>query len=404
MKNQNSLAKVEQLPDELALSDYDIHTANNIQSVVTACSLGLRGAVTSDVQRALVMARGIKLLRALLTDELMQRDIMPLMNCKLGFKTDKDPHRKSRDGNQTQPYPLAIVKDCVIEAMLSGARVVGNEFNIISSQSYLTKEYFTRAVGELDGVTDVVPSPGVPQMQQGKALIRYGLSWRKDGKTDMLKDAEGKPGRVFEIRTDAYSSVDQVLGKADRKAYAAAYRQITGSALSLTDGEVDGDIVDGTIVDAKDAKRGTSAVKDLLNQRKADASGNAPSEPETPPAPQPVPTADNVDAPETNTSDASEPGGDVAQEQTQTEPEPAKNDEQAQEYTPFEQAVIQISELAESRGYDTARVLADCTKCLPPGKRKMPHLARKAECEAMIRTAESGRGFFSWMVTDKATK
>jgi hypothetical protein len=69
------------------------------------------------------MAAGIRALRAALTPEIMQ-DIMALQGSSLGFRTDKD-----KEGG----YPVEVVKECMIEAVLKGARVINNETNIIAS-------------------------------------------------------------------------------------------------------------------------------------------------------------------------------------------------------------------------------------------------------------------------------
>lgn len=224
-----------------------------IEVIVNETELAFRSE-SGKVMRALKMAAGIKALKEMITPAMMQQFIMPLMNTPIGFKTDQDPARpRFKDGQKVEvkPYPEIVVKECAIVAMLKGAQLVGNEFNIISGQAYFTKEFFMRSLGQLPDVTNVVPSPGIPQIDtaSGKAKIRYGLSWKRKGQTECLLDAEGKPGRVFEIRCDRFSSVDQVIGKADRKAYAAAYKQIVGSELAPADGDVD-DLapVDGVVV------------------------------------------------------------------------------------------------------------------------------------------------------------
>lgn len=234
----------------LALTEQEAAAFQAMEEVATACQLA--GDVGGRFAKTILMARAINKLRELINPQVM-KEIMPLMNTRLGFKTDKDPNRKTknRENGQweaPQPYEVPVVKECVIEATLRGANLVGNEFNIISGQTYLTKEFFERVVGEIPGVTNVVVSPGVPRKEGDRAaLIRVGVSWKKNGVPDQLKDAEAKPGRVLEIRTDAYSSTDQIIGKATRKALAAAYKQITGSDIDVPDGETT-DFVDAQVV------------------------------------------------------------------------------------------------------------------------------------------------------------
>lgn len=244
----------------------EIAVIQQIEEVVKNTEIALLGA-TGKITKTFAMARGIQALRAQITPEMMTTYVMPLMNTPLGFKTDKDPKRKVQKEGQwiaPTPYPMEVVKDCIITVMLRGGQIVGNEFNIISGQAYFTKEYFQRALGELPGVTNIVASPGLPVIEGKKAKIRYGLSWKVKGISDQLKDTTGAAGRVFEIRCDAYSSVDQIIGKADRKAYAAAYRQIVGSELAIPDGDAD-DFVDGTVVPTE-PKTGASAMNNFVNE------------------------------------------------------------------------------------------------------------------------------------------
>lgn len=259
------------------LTDTERYNLDQMESIAKESELVMCGNA-GRIVKAFAMAQGIQAMRVIITNEMMSKYVMPLMNTRLGFKTDKNPNQKKKDKEgqwvSPSPYAMEVVKDCVIETLLRGGQIVGNEMNIISGQAYFTKEFFMRAVGALPGVTNVVASPGVPKMEQGKAVIRYGLSWRVNGRSDSLKDATGSPGRVFEIRTDAYSSVDQVIGKADRKAYAAAYRQITGS--QLADGDVD--FVEGAVVTSgpDQTTKGASSLADKLRASQPNASPVGP--------------------------------------------------------------------------------------------------------------------------------
>lgn len=174
-------------------------------------------------QQAAMLARGIQELRKLLLP--MMPTFMPLMNCKLGFKTDrpndKNPH----------PYSVEVVADCLIEATLRGLRPIGNEWNIISGGCYTTKEGYTHLLSEYPGLTDLKINPSVPVAKGGGAVVHVSASWKLDGVPDKLE-------RDIPIRTNAGSGVDQILGKANRKARAAIYEQITGSPQSGVEGEV----------------------------------------------------------------------------------------------------------------------------------------------------------------------
>lgn len=244
-----------------------------IKETVAECSPANLAAL-DPFDRTFTLAAGIQRLRELITDDMLS-EILKLMNTSLGFKTDKDPARNPRAGGTYSP---AVVKDCLIEATIRGAYPVGNEWNIIASNTYLTKEFYQRAVGQIPGVTDVIPSPGIPRKDADKTVVRFGLSWKLDGKPQMLVDAEGKPGRVFAIKVNEYMGDDAVIGKATRKAYKAAYDQITGSD-SGPDGDLD-DAIETTL--AKPAALPGSPPKTLTDLSKQVEQRNAPAEEESP--------------------------------------------------------------------------------------------------------------------------
>ncbi len=226
-----------------------------IEQVVDTCNLTKLGRV-GVFTRAIHLAQGVTSLREMVDDAVMDH-VMSLMNTEIGFKTDKDPARpawnsQTNSWERPSPYPREVVKECFIQAILWGAMPVGNEFNIIASNTYLTKQYYMRAVGAIEGVTDVKNSPGAPMMNAdaSAAKIRVAVTWRLNGKHDQLLDCEGKPGRVFEIKVNKRMGVDAIVGKALRKAYHAAFMQITGSSLMPPEGDA-GDVIDVTASSAR---------------------------------------------------------------------------------------------------------------------------------------------------------
>lgn len=206
----------------------------------------------SPFSQAITMAGAIKDIRSSLTDEVMKEVIVPLMNTKLGFRTDKDPARpvwNKRAGRMEapEPYPLSTVRECLIEATLRGLPPVGNCWNIISGQSYVTKEGFWFLIGKrVPGLTDFKIVVGVPKMirpagdqrnasdEEAKgSLVTCYATWKLNGKEDRCE-------REIPIRVNAMMGADAIMGKAERKILAASYAQITGTALGDADiGETD---------------------------------------------------------------------------------------------------------------------------------------------------------------------
>ena len=188
-------------------------------------------------ERAFLLAEAMIKLRELLTPQMMT-PIMGLMNNRLGFLTDKNPSRPNRDGSKPAPYSIEVVRDCAIEAMMQGVRLVDNEFNIISGGSYITRNGFTRKLRDYEDLTDLKIVLGVPRYNSEKTgvVVTCKATWK-------LKGQAGDLEADIPIRTDSGSTVDNLLGKADRKFKARIYAQLTGSELG--EGEVE-DLPAGT--------------------------------------------------------------------------------------------------------------------------------------------------------------
>lgn len=242
------------------LIQVDTDKVHTIDEIVDECGI-IKSSLERGVMAGLRMAAGIVKLRAMLSDEMMT-EIMALQGTALGFLTDKDRER-NKDG--VYGYPVEIVKDCVIEALLRGARVVGNEFNIIAGRCYLTKNYFKRVLSELPGLTDLVIEFGVPVESRGNSLVPAKATWKYNGKAmsmvcDVLHNAEGQiisDGRI-PVRVNNGSIVDAVLGKAERKMRARIMERITNTTFS------DGDASDIYDVIGEQEKPSSSSLKEKI--------------------------------------------------------------------------------------------------------------------------------------------
>lgn len=110
--------------------------------------VALRDASAIDIVNnfgaAFNAAKVITLLREALTEEVMEKVFMPLMNTKVGFRTDRDG-KPDKNGRVKPPYEVATVREAIIDAAIIGLLPTGNQFNIISGTMYPTKEgYFYR--------------------------------------------------------------------------------------------------------------------------------------------------------------------------------------------------------------------------------------------------------------------
>jgi hypothetical protein len=191
-----------------------------------AVSVKYSNALSKDstpFSSALILSQGIQALRDLLDDGIM-REIMNLADTPLGFLTDKKGVYKSSE-----------IKDAIIEASLRGFRVAGNEFNVISGRFYAAKAGLHRKVITFEGLTDFTETFSVPRFTADKsgAVVTAKATWIKDGIKQELQ-------RDFAVRVNAYMGVDAVVGKAQRKLYAAVLNQLSG--IVTLDGEIDDSI------------------------------------------------------------------------------------------------------------------------------------------------------------------
>ncbi len=152
--------------------------------------------------------------------------VLPLMNSPLGFLTDRDPAK----GWQGKPYGPDVVRDVLICGQLQGARVVGNEINIIASGLYLTRQYYERQLREMDGVTNIEPpSLGIPRscVVQDKtyAEVQAVLKFHLDGKPVVMKFTDSAAIRVF---WNKGMTIDGIHGKVKKRIYKAACELVSG--------------------------------------------------------------------------------------------------------------------------------------------------------------------------------
>jgi len=182
---------------------------------------------SGHTERALLMAEGIRALREQLSEDLMTRHVMPLMNDQNGFRCDRPS--KSNPNSYTVPE----VRNCVVTALIQGLYLIGNEFNIIAGQCFVTQNGWRRKFEELPGISDITIAPGQPVNRDGQWSVRVKLSWLMDGKNDQLIGTDDKPGQAFTVECHGAAKSSQLIGKAIGDAYQAAYRKATGSKLTL---------------------------------------------------------------------------------------------------------------------------------------------------------------------------
>lgn len=161
-------------------------------------------------------ASAVAAIRQALTDDVMKAVIMPLVDTKAGFLTDRRPTRK----NPTpQPYSLNEVRSCVIEALTKGVLATGNHFNIISGSCYITREGYAYLLKKLGCKFIIEVGEPVTAANSQKYAVKINAEYRGEriGYTANFTLAKG-----------AYTTDEQNAGKAWARAVKSLYTYVTG--------------------------------------------------------------------------------------------------------------------------------------------------------------------------------
>jgi len=199
------------MSNELVIND------NTILALDSAAESGLIANTHASLfRRAALIATATNNLVSLLTKPVVDTMFMPLQGKKIGFKSDK-------------VYGWEVVRDSVIEAVMTGVDVVGNEFNIIAGNCYITKEGMSKLLGKETGLSYSI-TPMIPTTNGKEALIKMCIEWTYNGTKDK-RDID------FCIKTNSYMGSDAIIGKATRKARAWLLMHITGQDIGEGDAD-----------------------------------------------------------------------------------------------------------------------------------------------------------------------
>lgn len=201
LPDQQQLAEAQAQFMSLCKSAQEMQLANNAGAAFQASSLLIA-------------------LRNVLSDDIMNAVFMPLMNTRIGFLTDHDPNKTDkRSGQKQQPYSLPVVRDALIDAIGFGLLPTGNQFNIIAERMYPTKEGFTALLRKI-GCKYFIQY-GTPKVSEVTADVECLISYEWQNEKKSFK-------YVANVKKDGYSSLDQIKGKAERKAKKVLYEYLTG--------------------------------------------------------------------------------------------------------------------------------------------------------------------------------
>lgn len=233
-----AVAMLEQIPANLrellgeeALKT--IESLDKVQQLANEVGTVMKNSEAGPIVRTMVRALGLRKLGELLTDEILEDYILPLMNKgQIGFETDRPPGSKAfkRDG----AYSLGQVRDFVIAATLSGFPVSGGESMLLAGKFYPRKEGLEQRLREWPGFSEFEWNPVLhPRKSENQPYVKVEVSasWKLDGKPMSIQ-------RGFLVRSNEGMLYDAILGKAKRKTCMAIYERLSGSALPDADDDV----------------------------------------------------------------------------------------------------------------------------------------------------------------------
>ena len=218
------------------------------ENFLALCSQAGELQLANDVTSMFAASAIVLNLRQFLTKEVVEAYFVPLMGTRVGFLTDRD--KEDKNGNKPAPYGWETIRDCVIDAACIGLAPVKNQFNIIAGSMYPTKEGYTTLLKKIGCKYFITKGPDTSAPSSQVANISCKIVYEYQGqRSDYTFTATPKK--------NAYSSLDQLQGKAERKAKKHLYELLTGIDLGDAD-------EDSAMVDDQDA----NVKKQQLRERK----------------------------------------------------------------------------------------------------------------------------------------
>ena len=206
------------------MSKTTLATTGAKEAFKNAISIGQKYAAelaeSEEFFKPIVMAMAIQELKQALTPEAIAA-VHELEGTALGFKTDKF------DGK----YGDETIRMCVIEAMLRGVSIVGNQFNVIKGNFYIARNGWEAKLRKA-GCTQIVPTIGKPEdvlmgtpnqkdNRQITATFAAQATCVKDGKRYAVSASvsDGIDGRieVSAFGKDIQACIDGLKGKAEAR-------------------------------------------------------------------------------------------------------------------------------------------------------------------------------------------
>ena len=229
---------------------------------IVACESAAALQLADNVAAAFGAVQVVKTLKDVLSDKFMEEYIMPLQNTAIGFLTDHTGRPKGNGQPTPNGYSVEEVRLCVIDALSHGLLVTGNQFNIIAGRMYPTKEGFTALLAKL-GVKYQISTTIEQATMQGFSNLKCKISYNYKGDTQTTT-------LPVQVKSDSYSSPDQLKGKAERRAKKWLYEYLTNIDMGEGDVQSANETVDEQVQPEPDQSKfdAVQAKKAAMRERK----------------------------------------------------------------------------------------------------------------------------------------
>ena len=233
-----------------------IAVGNQIDKIVNEC-LPVAARENQNFVQALTLANGIKALRQIfLTDPNIKETVQSMQDTHLGFMTDRSSlaiWKAKQSGKELKPYRYEEVVEVVVEGLLNGYRISGEEFYMLVNRFYAGKNGKFRMIQKIKGVTDFQFTTTTPLYEKEQGGIQYAkvqayASWKKDGQLATLgSSTEAEDKLIFKIRVNKQMGEDAIVGKALSKLFSRVLMRLEGKIMPEATDVSDEDIIEGEI-------------------------------------------------------------------------------------------------------------------------------------------------------------
>jgi hypothetical protein len=241
MDTKSSLARRGDLiatKDPVVLTDTELSESVSLDRALTTFRRELAES-EGEFSSALIMAKAVGFLKSAITPGMLA-EFRSLADTPMGFRTDRpagSTRKIKKNGEWVQvdnkPYDDDTLKECIIIALMSGAKLTGNQFSILAGNCYLTKNFFKPAIQSYPGLSGLQVEMGVPvRGPNNVAACEAVASWWLGGEHHTLRCAKaGAEGSIdTRIVVNAYdsSSTDEILGRVESKLYRRIFERLRG--------------------------------------------------------------------------------------------------------------------------------------------------------------------------------